>query len=242
MVMRVLIGLLLIVMALASVGCDSIFGIGDHELAAADAARDGGPEAAPDTGTLIFDEEFDGAVLDDSKWVIAGNGKWSIEAGRGIQSNGQTLTSMIYAKEFVDAGNYHIIARMRSTGPFGEGHALAPEIAFRVTPSVDAGGIPEDYHCDFNLLMNQLILDQTTPGVSPDFAIVAASVPSDFDAGTPFVLDLLVSGTNATCTLTVDALGSMAMTTALTLPTGSFGLKTYDTAAQFYYFRVYAAD
>jgi hypothetical protein len=234
--MRILTGVLLLI-TVTTVACDPIFGIGDHELS---------PDAAADGGKLIFDEEFDGATLASDRWVIAGNGDWSIEAGTGIQSNGQTLTSMIYAKEFVDAGNYHIVARMRSTGPFGRDQQLAPEIAFRVDPAVDAGGIPETYHCDFNLLFEQLILDQTTPGVSKDFALDSLTVPAGFDAGTPFALDLLVSGNTATCTLNVDGLGSgsagMVQTHQLSRRTGSFGLKTFDTAAQFFYFRVYAVE
>jgi hypothetical protein len=119
--------------------------------------------AGADAGeTLLFDEEFDASVLDSDKWVVAGDGVWSIEGGTGIQSNGDALAAMIYARDFTAAGDYHIVARMRSTGPFGGINQLAPEIAFRVDPLVDAGGIPDSYHCEFNLAMHQLILDQTT--------------------------------------------------------------------------------
>jgi hypothetical protein len=203
----------------------------------------GGDDSGP--GMLLFDEEFDAAPLDlTKKWVVAGNGAWSIEGGTGIQSNPSTTTSMIYAKEFVGAADYHIVARMRSTGPFGQGYALAPEIAFRVDPTVDAGGIPESYHCDFNLLQDQLIVDQTTPNNTAGFGSVDADVPAA-DETMPFVLDAVVSGDAVTCTLTVDGLDSGTVETVTTNQlerlTGSFGLKTYQTSAQFFYFRVYAA-
>ena len=198
--------------------------------------------AAADAGEmLVFDEEFDGSVLDPTKWVVAGDGDWSIDGGTGIQSNADALAAMIYARDFAQAGDYHIVARMRSTGPFGGTNQLAPEIAFRVDPLVDAGGIPDSYHCEFNLAMNQLILDQTTPNNDPGFASVQVTVSSSYQA-TPFVLDAVVSGHDVTCTLTVDGLGPVGVVTTPMLGrlTGSFGLKTYDTTAQFFYIRVYA--
>jgi hypothetical protein len=202
-------------------------------------ARD---SADSDAGeVLLFDEEFDGSVLDPNKWVVAGDGVWSIEGGTGIQSNGDALAAMIYARDFNEATDYHIVARMRSTGPFGGTNQLAPEIAFRVDPTTDAGGIPDSYHCEFNLAMSQLILDQTTPSNAAGFASVTVNVSSIYQA-TPFVLDAVVTGHAVTCTLTVDGLGSVGVvtTTMLTRPNGSFGLKTYDTTAQFFYFKVYA--
>jgi hypothetical protein len=232
-VMRVALACPLVALGLASTACDSIFGIGDHGLAA---------DAATDAGTLIFDEEFDGGALDPDKWIVAGNGDWSIAGGVGIQSNPNTTTSMIYAAKFEAATDYHIVARMQSTGPFDEGHnlALAPEVAFRVEPGVDADGIPDSYHCDFNLLLKELILDQTTPTNAPGFATAPANLPADFDEATPFVLDVVVKDGSATCTLTIDGLTSTISTMGdLTRPVGSFGLKTFQTAAKFFYFRVY---
>jgi hypothetical protein len=204
----------------------------------------GGGDAGADAGMLLFDEEFDGAVLDLNKWAVAGDGVWSIDGGTGVQSNSNTTTSMIYARAFVAATDYHIVTRMRSTGPFGQGLHLAPEIAFRVDPTVDAGGIPETYRCDFDLFQSQLIFGQTAANNAPDLVTADIVVPSNFDEGTPFVFDAVVSGAGVTCTVTVDNLGVVGRlsTNLLGVGMGSFGLKTYDTSAQFFYFRVYAAD
>jgi hypothetical protein len=225
---------LAVVSSFSSASC-SLLLPGDTELLGGrDAGTDGDASGAP-----IFDEEFDATVLDPSRWVMAGDGVWSIDGGTGLQSNSNARSALLYARAFADASNYHIAARMRSTGPFGEGHDLAPEIAFRVDPSAD-GGFPDNYNCAFDLMMNILFLQADNVAL----ATTAFSFPPGFDAGTPFVLDAVVSGTSATCTVTVDGLGKVATvgTNQLTRASGSFGLKTYDTAAQFYYFRVYQVD
>ena len=71
---------------------------------------------------------------------------------------------------------------------------------------------------------------------------VNLALPSTFDPGTPFVLEAVVSGNTVTCTASVDGLGVVGTLTTALLGrlNGSFGLKTWDTAAEFHYFRVYA--
>jgi hypothetical protein len=204
--------------------------------------REGGADvkegSAP--GTLIFDEEFDGGSFNPNKWTIVGDGVWSIDGGTGLQSDPNATASLAYANGFAPATNYHIVARMRSTGPFGRGNDLAPEIAFRIDPEEDGGGIPANYSCAFDLLMNQLFLQSShLPIASTPF-----SLPSGFDLATPFVLDAVVTGSDVTCTVTVDGLGLLATasTNQLARLSGPFGLKTYETTAQFFYFRVYSTN
>ena len=203
---------------------------------------DSPPEDASDGGTLLFDEEFDGGSLDPNKWVIVGDGNWSVQNDYGEQTNGNATETLIYAKNFTSATDYHIVARMHSTGPFDAGHDLAPEIAFRTDPSAMIVGIPETFHCNFDLFESQLLIQATTPAFSGTFTQVGLTLPNGFDDGTWFILDVLAQGANVTCTLTVDGLGQIATATYNALPrlTGSFGLKTYDTAAEFAYFRVYS--
>jgi hypothetical protein len=197
-----------------------------------DAPTDAGP-------MLIFDEEFEGGTLNTTtKWTASGDGVWSIEDGHGVQSR-VTPSDMLYATSFGAATNYHIYSRMRSTGPFDAGLDLAPEIVFRVEPGVDASGLPANFRCNMDLSVDELLIQQT-PGGST--ALKGFTLPSGFDRSTPFVLDALVDGDTVTCTVTMDTLGVLAsvMTSAVTVPSGSFGLKTYDTTAEYEYFRVYA--
>jgi len=193
-----------------------------------------------DGGTLIFDEEFDGGTLDPNKWVTAGNGNWSIQGGFGEQTSGGASEALIYAKSFTSATDYHIVARMHSTGPFDAGNDLAPEVCFRTDPSVlvTSASVPETFHCNVDLLTDDLLLQHTdqSPGT---FNQTAFAPPSS--AGVWFVIDVVAKGSSVTCTATVDGVGQVATVSFGALPrlTGSFGLKTYDTAAEFAYFRVY---
>jgi len=188
---------------------------------------------------LIFDEEFDGGVLNTTtKWTPSGDGAWSIQGGEGVQTS-VTGNDMLYATAFSGATNYHIFARMRSTGPFDAGLDLAPEIVFRVQPGIDASGLPSNFRCNMDLFFDELLIQQS-PGGTP--ATQDFTLPPDFDLSTPFVLDALVDGDSVTCTVTVDTLGVVATvtTSAVTVPSGTFGLKTYETMAEFEYVRVYA--
>ncbi len=211
---------------------------------AADDAGDAGTDGpiVTDAGTLIFDEEFDGGTIDTTnKWVVMGDGTWTITNGYGEQTNGNAKETLMYAKNFTTATDYHIVARMHSTGPFIPNQDLAPEICFRTDPSVITSGIPQTYHCNMDLYFSQLIIQSTAP-VPGDLATTNLSLPGNFNDGTWFVLDAVVSGSNVTCTVTVDGLGLIGTvsTTQASRLAGSFGLKTYDTAAEFQYIRVYA--
>jgi hypothetical protein len=209
---------------------------------AADASDAADAADAFDAGTLIFDEEFDGGTLDMNKWVAAGDGTWTIQGGYGAQTNGNANEAILYAKNFTSATDYHVVARMHSTGPFNSGNDIAPEIAFRTNPGTTIYGIPETYHCNADFYYSQLILQATEPPSGFDLATVNITLPKNFNEGTWFVLDLTVQGSNATCTLTIDGLGLVgtATTTSLTRLAGSFGLKTYQTATEYQYFRVYS--
>lgn len=191
--------------------------------------------------TLLFDEEFD-AGLDNQKWVPTGDGTWSISGGFGEQSNGNAQETLMYAAKFTTATDYHIVARMHSTGPFNANHDLAPEICFRTDPSVYTVGIPETYHCNFDLQANNLQIDKTEPNVANSVAITNLTLPNNFDAGTWFVIDAVVQGTNVVCTLTIDGLGQVGSVSYNNVArgVGSFGLKTYETSAEFAYFRAYS--
>jgi hypothetical protein len=245
----VLVAPLLILLILPE-ACTLISGVGSlHET---DGSADGGAIAldagdAPhrdgqtfDGGaTLLFDEEFDGGALDTTtKWTVAGKGVWSIMGGHGVQSN-PNVDTMLYAQGFTTATNYHIVARMWSTGPFDAGYDLAPEVVFRVVPSIDAGGLPEDYRCNMDLFYDQLYIQRQSGGT---LGTKSFKLPMGFDLGTPFVLEAVVTGNSVTCTVTMDTLGVVATlkSTALTQLTGTFGLKTYHSSTEFQYFRVYA--
>ncbi len=217
-------------------------GGGDAGSDAAGMKDTSGADVPDGGGKLIFDEEFNESSLDTTtKWAVTG-GVWDISGGQGHQTDGNSTTAVMYAQGFGNLSDYHIVARMRSTGPFGIGQDLAPELAFRIDPGVNVQGVPELYDCDFDLLQDQLmILGQLPSGPGP-VAMVPVPVPGSFDPGTPFVLDVVVKGTSVTCKLTVDGLGQIATvsTTMLTVPRGTFGLKTYTTSAAYDYFRVYA--
>jgi hypothetical protein len=207
---------------------------------------DGSPDAAAEAmPPLIFDEEFDGGSLDTtSRWTAAGSGSWGIDGGVGVQVVPDATASLLYAQAFTQGGDYHIIARMASGGPFVPNQDLATEIAFRVDPTLDAGALPTCYHCNVDLFLNQLVIQETSSSGTPILASATLPFPTGFELSTPFVLDTLVSGTNATCSVTFDGLGQLGSvsTSALARPTGSFGLKTYASTATFFYFRVYATQ
>jgi hypothetical protein len=131
---------------------------------------------------------------------------------------------------------------MQSTGPFDAGNDLAPEIVFRLDPSVDAGGIPETYQCNFDLVYDQLAIFSATPELTSSISQVNVTPPASFTQATPFVLDVVVTGEDVMCTLTIEPAGVVATVSAsgLTRTMGTFGLKTFTTTAAYEYFRVYS--
>ncbi|HEY1960500.1 MAG TPA: hypothetical protein VGH28_33045 [Polyangiaceae bacterium] len=209
-----------------------------------EASDDGGADASDaDAGNLIFDEEFDGGTLDTTnKWVVGGDGNWFIQNGLGEQSNGSSSTAILYAQGFATATDYHIVTRMHSTGPFDAGQDLAPEIAFRIDPTQMAFGVVTNVRCNVDLQQNQLLIQATTTTLNTTLDTTNLPIPPNFDASTWFVLDAVVTGSAAKCTVTFDGnLPTVAVTTnQLPIASGPFGLKTYTTQAEFAYFRVYS--
>lgn len=223
--------------------CDST----NHCVLSGDAApSDGAPPGdssdAGDAGTLLFDEEFDGGTLDTTnKWVVTGDGNWFIQNGYGEQTNGNSSATLIYAKNFVAAADYHIVTRMHSTGPFDAGHDLAPEIAFRIDPSQTKYNIPLNGRCNVDFQANVLYLQLTTSQNDVTVDTTPLPISSNFDQSTWFVIDAIISGGNIKCTVTIDNLTPVSVVgTNFPIASGSFGLKTYDTMAEFAWFRVYA--
>jgi hypothetical protein len=216
--------------------CDST----NHCVASADASVDAPSSEAGDAGNLIFDEEFDGGTLDTTnKWVVTGDGVWSIQNGYGEQTNGSTSATLMYAKNFVSATDYHIVTRMHSTGPFA-GQDIAPEIAFRVDPSGTKYNIPFNGRCNVDVQAYLLYLQITTSSTDTTIDSTPIPVPSNFDQGTWFVIDAVIKGNTIKCTVTIDNLTPVSVSgTSFPIAAGSFGLKTYDTMAEFAYFRVY---
>jgi hypothetical protein len=144
----------------------------------------------------------------------------------------------MYAKNFVTATDYHIITRMHSTGPF-DGRDIAPEVAFRMDPTQTKYNIPLNTRCNVDFQANLLYLQLTT--TQQDYTVdqTPLPVPQNFDASTWFVLDVMAVGGNVKCVVTIDNLPPVSVS-GTSLPTiGSFGPKTYDTMAEYAYFRVY---
>jgi hypothetical protein len=195
------------------------------------AGADSGSDAG-DASTLLFDDEFDQGALDPI-WIV-GSGNWSLVNGEATNENTVEGEFML-VQGFQDETSYEAVARLRMVGspPTGDN---AMEIAVRVsdTPPYDR------LQCSFETgdWYLRYLLPNTGLGSFDDLPL---SPPANADPMAYYTLHTVVTGQSVHCWVD-EVPGSDDYTTLspAQVPSGSFGLATYQHRVAFDWLRVYS--
>jgi hypothetical protein len=183
--------------------------------------------------TLLFSDEFDG---DMSKWQVFGEPTWSVTAGEMRQTNPHAQLTLVYAPALDALTDYRAVTRMRQIQGSSGG---AMELVFRV--DVD---VPQYYYCNYEpndggfLLMGTDLAQPAGYDVQTMWVDIG-SIPS-YDPMAWYTMVLEVQGMTMRCYLEEIAEATLTVGKPDLATYGSAGMKVWDMATAYDYFRVYS--
>lgn len=184
--------------------------------------------------TLLFEDLFDSPP---KSWGVAGSGSYSLQNGELVQSNATAGNGVRWVNGFTGS-TFRIETRVRLIDSANKG---AYQIVWHLQPP-SGGNFPSFYYCSFHPESGLVSLGRYDSTTTANIADLYASIPSDPKASLTLSVEVTKpsgGGIKHRCFVKERADADLSAMDS-TYASGAVGVKTYQAAVAYDWYRVYA--